>query len=287
MCYLTTGKTPKQYARRRCQLFLVSLIAFGSAVILLTKSLSASSEFYGDPKVGLQAVQSDRYGAFYYVPAGYTADKDWPLVVVIYSDEVEKGKVVIQKWVEEFKKHNVIGLFVSYLEPRESPFGSDARLLKHIRQIQNLYRVDPHRILLTAFGEAAHYTFYVGFRYPSYFSAVAMIAGGVEGRLNPFLKLGNEQGKSLPFLVVYGNQDEVIWKDSFIAAHKRFESRGYHFEMEEFQGLNHKLHPEFCEKVLNWFAGLPNVTPLEQPVAETPFGVPNYFSSLFRGIFKN
>ena len=284
---LATGKAPKRFASCDWRSFFIWITIFVSAALLLTQNLSASSEFFGDPKVGLQNVQSDRYGVYYYVPGDYNADKDWPLVIVIYSDETEKGKVIIERWVEELKKHKAIGLFVSYLEPRESPFGSDTRLLKHIRQIQNIYRIDSHRVLLTAFGDAAHYAFYVGFRYPTYFSAVAMIAGGVEGRLNPFLKFGDERGKRLPFLVIYGNQDRTIAKDAFIAAHKRFQARGYHFEIEEFQDLSHKLHPEFCAKALTWFDGLPGVKTPEQPLTEASLGIPNYFSSLVRGLFRN
>ena len=269
------------------RLLIINCLALLAVFFPIFRGLLASSEFYGDPKLGLQVIESDRYGASYYVQSNYTSEKDWPLIVVLYSDEAQKGKIAIETWLSEIKKQNAIVLFVSYLEPRESPFASDARLLRLIRYVENIYRIDDHRVLITGFGEAAHYAFYAAFRYPTYFSAVALVAGSMEGRLSPFLKYGDEAGKLLRYVVVYGDQDKIVREDGLTAAKKGFEVRGYQVDLQELHGLDHKLYPEFCSKAMGWFNGLQPITPVAGKTEAPSFAVSEFFSSLVRGIFKN
>ena len=271
--------------------FLISIAGwaiFGMAVC-------ANAEFYGDVKTGFQEIKGDHYGASYYVPPAYSTEKDWPLVVILYSDETEKGARFNEKWLSELKKREVIALFVSYLAPREMPFASDERLLKHIRELAKMYRIDAGRILLTAFGEAAHYAFYAGFYYPNYFSAVALAGGGAEGRYEPFFEHGNTDAKKLPFLVLYGDQDKTIRKESFIPVHERLHRRGYQISLEELERFGHEFRPELAAKMMDWFGALPRTMREEERQSaatageETslrPFNLPKYVGSLLRGVFK-
>ncbi len=273
------------------------IFGLGLIGIISANSDTLFAEFYGNPKTGLQQIKSDRYGATCYVPENYTADKDWPLVVVMYSDEAEKGVKFNEKWLAELKKRNLIVLFVSYLAPREMPFASDERLLKLIRQTADMYRIDHKRVLLTAFGEAAHYAFYLGFYYPEYFSAVALVGGGAEGRYESFFSYGNSDAKSLPFLILYGDHDQTIQKQSFIPVHEKLHARGYLVELQELEGLGHKLEPQFETKIMDWFGGLPVKEKTLKPEDEieessaakgiaSGLDVPKFVSNLVRGIFK-
>lgn len=272
--------------------------AIGVVFILefLTLVLASPSwaTFYGDSEVGFQLIKSDRYGAAYFAPETYTPAKDWPLVVILYSDETEKGKVFCERWIPELRKRNAIGLFVSYLEPRESPFGSDKRILKLVQEMKRMFSVDESRVLLTAFGEAAHYAFYVGFSYPEYFSAVALAAGGAPGRFEPFLVYDRARAKRLPFLIVYGDQDAVIRKETFVPAHQQFHERGYRIEMEEFGGFEHRMYPQFQTKMMDWLGAVgverdmskEKSVSADRGVSSAFYGVPEFVSSMLRGVLK-
>ncbi len=219
-------------------------------------SRPTAATFYGEPGVGWQTLALDRYGVSYYVPTDYSPDVDWPLVVVIYSDEVEKGKRFVEKWLQEIKKRKVIGLFVSYLSPRELPYKSDRRILTIIRELKQRYSIDSDKVLLTAFGEAAHYAFYVGFEYPREFRAVGLIAGGAQGRYGQFLRRGNSRAKTVSFLVLFGKKDQNINRDVFVSAHEELTAKGYQVDLEEFEGLGRQSDPQLLEKILDWFAEL-------------------------------
>ncbi len=260
--------------------------------LMFSLDTSAEATFFGEAKTGFQEITTDRYGASFFVPPSFNAQQDWPLVIVLYSDEVHKGADFVKNWVEDFKTRNTIALFVSYLEPRESPYDSDKRLFRLMDEFQKMYPVDQKRILLTAFGGAAHYAFYLGFRYPERFSAVALIGGGTEGRFERFFSYDNSQSKKLPFLVLYGTKDTAIEKEKFVAHHLEWSARGYQIDVQEMKGLDRTLRPEFKTKIMDWFVSLPaavetGVKQTEKNPASLPFGIPRFVSNLLRGIAKN
>ena len=260
-------------------------LGFISSSFLVLSPSTASSDFYGSSKVGLQIVGSDRYGASYYVSKNYTSEKDWPLVVILYSDEAQKGDVAVETWLNEVKKHDVLALFVSYFEPKGSPFGSDTRLLKLIRYLNDLYKINQKKVLLVGFGDAAHYAFYAADRYSEYFSSVALIGGNIKGRFDSLIHNGNEDGKSISYLVTYGSQDQTVDPKLLNVSRQNLEKQGYHVTVEAFQGLEHKLHPEFCTKVLSWFDGV-SASASSKPSENKSFSTSGYLSSLVRGVFK-
>lgn len=247
------------------------------------------AEFYGDPALGLVDFQNDRYGASFYVPENYDAKLDWPLVVVLYSDEAEKGKFFVDKWLAEAKKRKVIALFISYLNPQEMPFGSDERTLGLIHEIKRRYSIVNDNILLTAFGEAAHYAYYLAFRYPSEFHAVGLIGGGAEGRYEPFLNSGHSRVKNVLFLILYGKQDVTINQVSFVETHRKLKALGHNIEMEEFENLDHKAYPEEISKIMDWYGGLSAAAASQEPRsgARAGYGTMNVISNFIRGVFKS
>lgn len=244
------------------------------------------AEFYGDPALGLVDFTEDRYGASYYVPEGYDAKTDWPLAVVIYSDEAEKGNLFVKKWLAEAKKRKTIALFISYLNPREMPFGSDERTLKIVREIKRRYAVDSDKVLLTAFGDAAHYAYYLAFKYPEEFRAVGLIGGGAMGQYEPFFNFGHNKIKDVSFLIVYGGQDTAFDKAGFIETHKQMAAKGHPIEMEEFENLGHLAHPEQIAKIMDWFGSLSAAKSQDGAALQAGFGSINFISDLIRGVFK-
>ncbi len=217
------------------------------------------AEFYGDPVLGLVDFKEDRYGASFYVPENYDAKQDWPLAVVLYSDEAEKGKLFVDKWLAEAKKRKVIALFISYLNPQEMPFGSDERTLGIVEEIKRRYSIASDKILLSAFGEAAHYAYYLAFRYPDEFRMVGLIGGGAEGRYEPFLNYGHSKVKNVSFLILYGMKDPLIDGTNFTEKHKQLALRGQNIEIEAFENLDRKAYPEQIGKVMDWFTTLKKI----------------------------
>ena len=214
------------------------------------------STFFGEPLTGYHSIKSDRYGASYFVPADYTPARDWPLVVVMYSDESQKGSEFVEKWLKRITERGVIALFISYLRPQEAPHGSDRRLLRHLNKIKSMYSIDDRHVLLTAYGEAAHYAFYLGHRYPDMFSAVGMEAGGAVGRYNSFLEQDQKNAKNVSFLILIGNQDETINQKPFLTDHQKLVAKGYNVTIESLEGFGHKPQGEFHDRILEWFGGL-------------------------------
>ena len=251
--------------------------------------------FYGEIETGFHSIDSDRYGAFYYATPQFKPEKDWPLIIILYSDETEKGKDFVERWLSEIKQREVIALFVSYLEPRDLPYDSDERLLKLITQIKSVFPIDERRVLLSGFGRAAHYAFYLGHHYPKLFSSVAMMGGGAVGNYEPFWKSDSQEAKNVSFLVLYGDQDETIQKKPFAIAHEALSRRGYRIEVEEYEGLNHRFSPVFAKHSLDWFESLGGAsqstvqadqTDGKNKVSSVFFGAPKFAFSVIRGIFK-
>jgi poly(3-hydroxybutyrate) depolymerase len=263
---------------RRILLFFLTLSLWACAV----EASAAQAGFFGETKVGFFPLESDRYGASYYVPPDYKADQKWPLVVVLYSDEARSGEEVVKSWVTEIEKRGLVGLFVSYLEPREQPLGSDERLIRLIREIQLRYTIDRGRILLTGFGDAAHYAFYLGMRYPDRFSAVGLIGGGAIGRFEPFLKSPDRAAKKIPFFIAFGGQDGTLDRESFVQAHARFHVNGFPVEMEEFENVGHDPHPDLHARILDWFSELP--APSQDAAGVRWSGLAGFLSRLFHGL---
>jgi len=263
--------------------------SFGLAVLICSLFLFAGrsfAEFYGDPAIGLVDFKEDQYGASYYVPEDYDPKADWPLLVVIYSDEAEKGKFFVEKWLAEAKKRKTIALFISYLSPREMPFGSDERTLKILHEIKRRYSITDDKIMLSAFGEAAHYAYYLAFKYPSEFRAAGLIGGGAVGRYEPFLNFGHSRAKNVSFLILYGKHDSTIDPAGFVAKHKELTEHGHDIEMEEFEGLDHKTYPEQIAKAMDWFGSLPTERNQESPESQTNSGPVNFVSDVVHGVLK-
>ena len=256
-----------------------------AAVLICGWTPGALATFYGESETGLQPFASDRYGASYYVPETYDENQDWPLVVVLYSDEGEKGTVYVDKWLSEIKKHNVIALFVSYLNPREMPFSSDKRTTDLLHELKTMYHIDQSRVLLTAFGEAGHYAFYLASHYPEEFSAVATVAGGAEGRYASFLSTPKRDKNSVRYLVLYGTKDERIDQRRFVDAHRELVSRGFQVELEEYENLGHESRPELHARVMEWFESL-QAPPKEMGAHEASTGTFDAVPKVVRPVVK-
>ncbi|PIQ85625.1 MAG: hypothetical protein COV74_07965 [Candidatus Omnitrophica bacterium CG11_big_fil_rev_8_21_14_0_20_45_26] len=261
----------------------VTLIIVSSLVIEPGQS---QATFFGDVKTGFYDLKSDRYGVSYFIPKSYTADHEWPLVVVLYTDEGEKGSQSVEKWTAELTKRNEPGLFIAHLRPQDVPFSSDKRILKRIEEFKSIHRIDPKKVLLTGFGEAAHYAFYFALRYPETVSAAALMGGGADGPFAEFYKDAQNGAKKLPILVLYGDQDKTITKDSFIPLHEQLYQEGYRLELEEYEGLQHLIYPEFRKRALDWFSQL-TVTQAADQMAERPsMGALHTFVSIVRGVLQ-
>ncbi len=253
---------------------------------------AACATFYGDHEVGLQPMASDRYGASHYVPPDFTPNRDWPLVIVLYSDEGQKGAEFIKGWLPEIEKRHAIALFVSYLAPRNAPFSSDERILRLKTELMQKYPINRNQVLLTAYGEAAHYAFYLGAHYPKHFSSVALAAGGAVGQFESLFAYDRSGVEQVSFLILYGSHDQTIKKGAFIKSHEELVKRGYRIEMEEFEGVDHQFLPEFRIKILDWFQKLKVVEretaeQQSQNISSISFGIPKFVFGMVRGIVKS
>ena len=212
-----------------------------------------SATFYGEVKTGLQNIASDRYGYSLFVPAEYTPDRKWPLIMALHG-EGARGEDYIQTWTEAAKQRGMIVFCPTYEEPRSGlPFDHDNRLIKLKRAIQSEYEIDPSRILIAGFENGGHYAFYLGLRYPKEFSAIASIGNAVKGSFEKLFTFSYAEVHQLPVLMLVDHENQAVDSEKTATELKAIQERGYLIETVEAENANDLKNPNTNSYILEWF----------------------------------
>ncbi len=214
---------------------------------------TTQATFFGEVKTGLQNVASDKYGYSLFVPADYTPDRSWPMVMALHHSG-ERGENYMKMWTEAAKQHGMIIFCPTYEEPRSGlPFDHDNRLIKLKREIQNQYEIDPNRILIAGFGSGGHYAFYMGLRYPKEFSAIASVGNATEGSLKKLFTFSYADVNQLPILILVDEESEITNSPESMAELKNLHARGYLVETVEAEASSDLKNPNTNSYILEWF----------------------------------
>ncbi len=150
------------------------------------------------------------------VPAAYTPDQPWPLVVNLHGStwwcDLPKQKEVSQAYI--MVKVDARGVNGGYFNLAESD------VLAVLAEVQKHYSIDTQRVYLLGNSMGGGGTWSIASRYPDLFAAVIPAAGYV--RKNCFSNFSH-----LPLLTVHGRKDSVVSSDYSYFGTRYLQQLGY------------------------------------------------------------
>ncbi|WP_374511068.1 alpha/beta hydrolase-fold protein [Niveibacterium sp.] len=176
------------------------------------------------PKEELAALTSKEY--LLYLPPDYNAseDKKWPLIVFLHGSSPSAQE---QKTMAMLRNDGLMyaitqsgvrpaAIVVAPLSKEGWGFRREA-VDAAIRDVQARYKVDPNRVSLTGMSLGAINTWNMSLSWPYRFSAVAAVAGGLQGEvMNRHIyedRFWGQAFKALaatPFRVFHGSRDTAV-----------------------------------------------------------------------------
>ena len=230
---------------KRRSFFFRAMFVFALSLVI---PIQAGAEFYGTPQTGLFVLE-EKHPCYLFVPATYSAEKSWPLLVLL-GERGDDPQEVIEPWVEWAKKSEFLVLAPSnFLNERENPGITDQWLLKMNHQMGERYRIDPARVLLVGVGAGAHYAAYLGLNYPEEFQAAALIGDAWAGPLESLMRPQKAGEKKIPFYIALDPARADF--PQVEAKSVELEGRGYRITLERLQAKA-ELAP-LRERILQWF----------------------------------
>ena len=111
---------------------------------------------------------------------------------------------------------------------------SEQDVLNVLELVKEEYRIDANRVYLMGHSMGGGGTWYLGFRYPELWAAVAPISGGLQ-----ITKEQLEHMKDLPVLVTHGDQDMVVSVEASRRAVRMMKDLGMTYVYNEAPGGSH------------------------------------------------
>ena len=243
---------------------IVSLVA---AVLLIASPLAAETGFL-DRAITLHG-ETFRYQL--YVPADYTSNKVWPVIVSLHGNGRQGSDGMLQTGTD----------FAIRIRENRAPFPAlvvfpqakvgtrwfypemEELVIAELERVTAEFRVDPTRIYLQGYSMGATGSYRLAFRWPEKFAALVVVAGRVEPgtayssaeididrRTNifvtapdPFAALASGI-KNIPIWIFHGDADEqvpVAQSRQLVSALKRV---GAHVRYTEYPGVDHTIAPQ-------------------------------------------
>ncbi len=206
------------------------------------------AEIYGTSPTGMLELER-KHPYYLFVPAEYTAEKGWPLVVLL-SRTGKKAEEIAAEWADWAKKNQVL-LLVGSVFPREGtiPEETDRWWLRIKKEATERYHISPSQILLLGVGNAGPYAAYLGLKYPEEFSATALFRQASPGSLDKIAKASTNPRKHIPFYVaVDPDSQNCSAAESWMA---ELEGKGYEVVADPL-----KTDEDFSahrERMMKWF----------------------------------
>lgn len=211
-----------------------------------------------------------------YVPAEYATRTDWPVILFLHGAGERGSDGLLQTTVglapairRDPSRFPAIVVFPQV--PTDSAWsGAPAEAaLVALRQTMSEYRVDPDRVYLTGLSMGGRGSWYVAYRNPSLFAAVAPICGWVtvntrfaatpvvpadSGALFPALA---RQLNRVPTWIFHGEMDRVVPVSGSREPFAAMKEGGADVRYTEFLGVDHNSWDAVygSKEFVEWFFG--------------------------------
>lgn len=198
-----------------------------------------------------------------YVPAEYTADRAWPVVVHLHgggpqgTDGLKHTMRISEQILIDRSRFPVI-VVSPQAQPGRRWLDPDMQemAIAELDQTIREFSVDPDRVYLTGFSMGAIGAYGLAFRWPDKFAALVAIAGRVESdstsgadeaarRANRFVAAADpfaaltENIKHLPIWIFQGAADEGVPVDQARRLVRALKAAGSAVRYTEYRGTNH------------------------------------------------
>ena len=217
-------------------------------LFLVLSFQSGWAEIYGTSPTGLLALEK-KHPYYLFVPAEYTPDKGWPLVVLL-SRSGKNAEDIASQWAD-WAKTNQILLLVGSVLPREGtiPEETDRWWLRIKKEVTERYHIAGAQILLLGVESAGPYAAYLAMKYPEEFSAAALLRQASPGALDKVAKASTNLRKHIPFYVAVDPASQNYpAAESWVA---ELEGKGYQVTVDPL-----KTDEDFSahrERMMKWF----------------------------------
>ena len=194
-----------------------------------------------------------RGGFVLYVPESYDGTEAWPLVVALHGGSGD-GSDFLWTWLAEARGRRFLLLCPTARGDTWSMMGADIdepAVLSMVEYVQEHWKVDPARVLLTGLSDGATYTLLLGLREDSPFTALAPVSGVFHP--NNFENGNLERAKGKRIYLVHGSLD---WLFPVMIAHgtrDALKEAGADLVFREIPDLSHTYPREENDKILAWF----------------------------------
>ena len=209
-----------------------------------------------------------------YVPANYSTRTDWPVILFLHgagergSDGLLQTTVGIASAIRQDPKRFPAIVIIPQLSPDSQWVGAPAEAAyTALTQTLGEFKVDAQRVYLTGLSMGGHGTWYLAYRHPEIFAAIAPICGWVTERPDsrgtvtvippgdgPELPaLAKRLGK-LPVWIFHGEMDPTVAVRYSREPAEALKSASANVRYTEFLGLGHNVWDATyaSDTFLNW-----------------------------------
>lgn len=232
---------------------LLRFISTGIFLVFLAGSFAGkgNAAFVGDIPTGLLELENYNYPVYLYVPETYKPGKNYPLVYVL-PGEKETPEKLVQEWSNLAKRKSCIVIVPTLKMNRiDVPYETDKWLMRIKADVMKRYGVAPDRIFLVGSGTSGHYAAYLGLKYPTEFSAAALISSAWTGPYEKVMFSLRDPKNQLPFFAAIPEADEQGWKDTEAAAYE-LTQKGYPVFLEKIPAKTDVTAVDFKVHVFEW-----------------------------------
>ena len=193
-----------------------------------------------------------RGGFVLYVPERYDGSAAWPLIVALHGGSGH-GRDFVWTWLREARSRGCLliaptsqGSTWSLHEPDRDA----AALRSMVEYVQQGWRVDPGRVLLTGLSDGATFTLLAGLAEDAPYTHLAPVSGV----LHPWnFRNGNlERARGRRIHLVHGALDWMFPAEIARAAHEALAGAGADIVYRELPDLSHTYPREENARMLRW-----------------------------------
>ncbi|HSR68999.1 MAG TPA: prolyl oligopeptidase family serine peptidase [Acidobacteriota bacterium] len=246
------------------------LLTLGSAACL-----QASDAVF---KVRTVEVEGEDYSYRVFVPADWTAEREWPVILFLHgagergTDNAGQLTVglgpVIHRHKDDFP---AVVVLPQCPRARGSWWGApdmEARVLAALDQTMDEFNGDPRRVYLTGLSMGGYGTWALAYRHPQRFAALAPVCGGVKppgfmtppqwhpsavAPEDPYAETARVIS-GLPVWIFHGAADPVVPASESRLMHEALQSSGGEVRYSEYPGVGHNSWDQAYgeEEFLGW-----------------------------------